>query len=180
MKTTREVLIVDIEATCWDKDEEKRLNTSEIIEYGYAILNLDSGEITSNNSVYVLPVVSTVSKFCTDLTGITPELVDSVGISFAELCQFIKKDHSKYNWLSYGDYDRVQFQRQCERLSIKYPFGRTHFNIKTLYALMYGLDKEVGMMDCLKGLNLEHQGRHHSGRDDALNIAHIVREILCG
>lgn len=37
--------------------------------------------------------------------------------------------------------------------------------------------KASGMMDMLRILDLNHEGRHHSGIDDCKNIANIVKEM---
>ena len=40
-----EVVVIDLEATCWDTPAEKAINTSEIIEIGVCLLNSHTGEI---------------------------------------------------------------------------------------------------------------------------------------
>ena len=81
-------------------------------------------------------------------------------------------------WASYGDYDRRQFEKQCQSLNISYPFGTRHLNIKTLFAIIYALPQEVGMDQALTLLNLPLEGTHHRGGDDAWNIAGILSEVL--
>ena len=90
---------------------------------------------------------------------------------------------SKYNtkgrtWASYGDYDRRQFERQCNEQNIPYPFGPTHLNVKNLFAIVYNLKREIGMDAALKHLELDIIGTHHRGHDDAQNIARIVSSLL--
>ena len=59
---------------------------------------------------------------------------------------------------------------------MRYPFGRTHLNIKSLFALVHALPHEVGMDEALKLAGLPLEGTHHRGVDDARNLA----QILCG
>ena len=110
----------------------------------------------------------------------TQAALDAEGVSFADACKAMKNDLAapKRTWASYGDYDRRQFERQCERERVGFPFGPTHINIKNLFALRHGLDREVGMADALKLLSLPLDGRHHSGVDDAWNIARILGVLL--
>ena len=75
------VLAIDFEATCWDHKPTYSLETvvdpiSEIIEVGMAMLDTDTGEIV-REQYFVKPLASTVSPFCTQLTGITQEKLDA-------------------------------------------------------------------------------------------------------
>ncbi len=172
--------IVDLECTCW-KDERPVGSMSEIIEISIAGLEVKTGKIIpSDQNMYVYPNNSKVSEFCYNLTGISQKTLDDSGIPFSVACQILlNRFKSKYYiWASYGGYDLRMFEDQCLREHIDYPFGGKHINVKTLFALKYKLDNEVGMAEALKILNIPLEGKHHSGRDDALNIAKILREIL--
>jgi inhibitor of KinA sporulation pathway (predicted exonuclease) len=59
-----------------------------------------------------------------------------------------------------------------------YPFGPSHINVKTLFALKHKLGHELGMAGALKYLNIELEGTHHRGKDDARNIAKILWQTL--
>ena len=39
-------------------------------------------------------------------------------------------------------------------------------------------DRSMGMMGMLKALNIEHEGKHHSGIDDVKNICSICIELI--
>ena len=82
-------------------------------------------------------------------------------------------------WASWGDYDKRQFEAQCQRERVTYPFGVTHINIKNLFALMLDLRKEVSLERALETLGLGFQGSPHCGRDDAYNIARVLNMLLC-
>jgi len=53
-----------------------------------------------------------------------------------------------------------------------------HLNIKNLFALKWGLNKEVGMKEALKMLDKELVGQHHNALDDALNTTEIFEACL--
>lgn len=172
------ILVIDLEATCWEKKPPAG-QWHEIIQVG--IIKCSPRGCFESMSYFIKPKFSSVSDYCTKLTGIRPKQVEKLGIGFPEFCTDLAKriPHLKeYTWASWGDYDRIQFQRNCELYKIKYPFGRTHLNIKNLFALRFNLQKEVGMMEALKILKLPHIGKHHDAIDDASNIARILREIL--
>lgn len=177
-KLLGKVLVVDIEATCWENIPRGQAN--EIIEIGLTILDTKSLNVFASESIIVKPTNSTISGFCTELTTLTPEYVEDNGINFKDACKYliIKYESTKYTFASWGDYDRNQFKRQCDREKVDYPFSTTHLNIKNLFALKYKLDKEVGMIEALKLASIEHTGIHHKGLDDSINITNLLIHLL--
>lgn len=172
------ILVIDVEATCWEGDPPEG-QTNEIIEIGLCVLDVASGERSPQRAIMVKPQRSTLSAFCTQLTTITPEmLVD--GFSFAEACRLLRDEYQSHQrtWASYGDYDRLQFAKQCEEEGIPYPFGRSHINVKNLLALQLGLKKEVGLQRGTSLLGLPFEGTPHRGADDAWNIAAVLDRVL--
>ncbi|QDV40613.1 hypothetical protein Enr13x_04190 [Stieleria neptunia] len=59
-----------------------------------------------------------------------------------------------------------------------YPFGITHLNVKSLFAVSLGLKHEVGLDGAYEMLGLQMEGTHHRGDDDAWNIAGILCRLL--
>ncbi len=177
-KKLDKIIVVDVESTCW-QDTPPDGQESEIIEIGVCTVDVISGKRLEKESILVKPEKSRVSEFCTQLTTLTQEQVEK-GISFAEACSILKKKYLSQQrvWASYGDYDRRQFERQCQSQKVSYPFGSRHINIKTLFAIIHALPYEVGMAEALERLNLPLEGTHHRGGDDAWNIANILSESL--
>lgn len=173
-----QILIIDIEATCWDGPTPPD-QQSEIIEIGIACLDIVSLKPLDKRSILVRPERSTVSPFCTGLTTLTQEQVDQ-GLSFSDACAILREDYAARSrtWASYGDYDRRQFARQCESFQVANPLGTSHINVKNLFALVHGLPHEVGMAGALERLGISLEGTHHRGVDDAWNIAHILAVLL--
>jgi inhibitor of KinA sporulation pathway (predicted exonuclease) len=166
--------VVDVEATCW-KGEPPPGAVSEIIEIGLTVVDLDRRERLAKHRILVRPKRSTVSDFCTELTGLTQAEVDT-GVEFAEACRVLVEEHRSDSrpWASWGDYDRKQFERQCRATGARYPFGRRHTNAKLRFTEARGLRRRPGMAAALDLADLPLEGRHHSGADDAWNIAAIV------
>jgi inhibitor of KinA sporulation pathway (predicted exonuclease) len=98
----------------------------------------------------------------------------------AEACSILKRDHltRERSWASWGDYDRRQFERQCDATGVPFPFGPTHLNLKTLFAVAHVLQREVGMEAALQRLGMPLEGTHHRGVDDAWNIARVFATLL--
>ena len=180
MKTIKQydiINVVDIEATCWDA-EAPAGQRKEIIEIGIVELVIKSGDLNRKTSIIVKPAKSEVSEFCTTLTGITPEQA-AAGILFAEACMRLRKEFSSRErvWASWGDYDRVQFERQCRADLVPYPFGRTHFNVFALAKFRLATRQET-IGEALAVLGEKFEGRLHAGADDAFNIAKVLRKLL--
>jgi inhibitor of KinA sporulation pathway (predicted exonuclease) len=177
-KKIDQIIVVDVEATCWEGDPPPG-QENEIIEIGVCQLDIASGQRSKKRSILVRPERSRVSEFCTRLTTLTQEQVDQ-GIPFQEAIELLKSEYrpADRTWASYGDYDRIQIQRQCEQRGIPYPFGRTHLNIKNLLAIGLNLPREVGLERAVEIFDLPLEGTHHRGDDDAWNIAAVLAELL--
>jgi inhibitor of KinA sporulation pathway (predicted exonuclease) len=171
-------LVVDVEATCWEAGPPPG-EQAEIIEIGWALLDVPARLVREGGSLLVRPQRSRVSAFCTALTTLTPEMVDG-GVTFDAACRFLTEtlESRSRTWASYGDYDRNQFARQCASFGVPYPFGEAHLNVKGLFARAHDLPLEVGMAAALRILERPLTGTHHRGGDDARNIAVILADLL--
>ena len=172
------VLVIDLEATCWDGPPPNG-EVSEVIEVGVCMLEISTGKRLEGRSILVRPTRSRVSAFCTSLTTLTQEQVDS-GVTFAEACATLRKELRSRDLIfaSYDDYDRELFQRQCRETGVDYPFGPRHLNVKTIFGLKRRLPHEVGMAEALALMGEPLVGTHHRGGDDAWNIAAILAKLL--
>jgi inhibitor of KinA sporulation pathway (predicted exonuclease) len=171
------IVVVDLETTCWERRERDQI--MEVIEVGVCLLDIGSSKITDRQSILVKPVYSVVSEFCTKLTTLTQELVET-GIRFREACLKLEDEYqSKMRvWASYGDFDRRQFEKECRLKNVPYPFGSRHINVKTLFAIKHRLAEEAEIDKALALLGLELVGTHHRGVDDAYNVARILNTLI--
>lgn len=174
------VLVIDVESTCWELPEVQGPNEiSEIIEIGVAIVNIKELTILEKASILVKPQRSKVSKFCTKLTTLTQDQVDT-GVTFQEAMsqlqtRFKSKDRTFVSW---GDYDRKMFERNCRDYSVHYPFGPRHMNLKNSFTMLHGLEREPGLDTALDLVGLPLEGVHHRGDWDAFNISKILTHTL--
>ncbi|MFI9502985.1 exonuclease domain-containing protein [Nocardia sp. NPDC052566] len=166
--------VIDVEATCWDGPTPPGM-VNEIIEIGLTVVDLDAGERVGKHRILVRPARSTVSPFCTELTGLTQAEVDT-GVTYAEACHLLATEYQAgvRRWASWGDYDRKQFTTQCAATGVPYPFNRGHTNAKQIFAEAYDLRRRQGMAGALHIAGLPLEGRHHRGEDDAWNIAALI------
>lgn len=172
------ILVVDLECTCWE-GETPPGQTGEVIEIGICLLDANTLTRSAKEAILVRPERSQVSPFCTRLTTLTQEQVDG-GIPFAQACQKLRKEYKAGDrtWVSYGDFDRRQFERQCKETGVYYPFGKTHLNVKNLLSIALNEPYELSMDKALARLNLPLEGTHHRGVDDAWNIAQLLALLL--
>jgi len=173
------MLVVDVEACCWYGNPPKGMH-KEIIEIGLVVVDFYTKEINETKSIIVKPKHSEISKFCTKLTSLTPEYVEKNGVSFKKACKILQDDYlsNKRTWFSWGDYDRFAIQSNCELHKTPYPFGRTHFNQKALFALQRKMKRAPGVQKALEICGLEFEGVAHRGKWDAYNIARLLREMF--
>lgn len=174
-----QIIVIDIESTCWSRFEIPADEVSEIIEIGLCLVDPASLQRHSKESLLVRPQRSRISPFCTELTAITPDMVSS-SPPLAERIQLLRKEYQSEErmFASWGDYDRNQFQRNCKTYGLRYPFGPTHLNIKTLFSISFGLPRELELDAALHHVGLPMEGRHHRGVDDAWNIARLLILLL--
>jgi inhibitor of KinA sporulation pathway (predicted exonuclease) len=172
------VNIIDLEATCWEGNPPHGM-ANEIIEIGICTLDLKTLERNEKRSLIVKPRHSSISQFCTELTGWTQTDIDA-GMSFAQACKILERDYQSHSrpWLSWGEYDRKQLQRESAAKGVSYPVGKRHINAKAAFARARNHGKKLGMDSAFNLLGWSLEGRHHNGADDAWNIARIVAELL--
>ena len=170
--------VVDIEATCWATAPPAG-QVSEIIEIGLCVVDIFSFERVARHRLLVRPRRSTVSPFCTQLTGLAPQEV-SGGLSFRDACLALERRHrtSSRSWASWGDYDRRQFGQQCRTEGVPFPFSSRHINAKKAFSQMFHLDRKLGLQEALTHAGLPLEGRHHCGEDDAWNVGALAELLL--
>lgn len=173
-----QILVIDVESTCWEGTPPPN-QFSEIIQIGICPVDVAELRKIGKHNIFVRPIRSEVSPFCTALTGLTPEIVNA-GVTLADAARTLRNEFASQErlWASWGDYDRRQFERVCAALKVGYPFGSSHLNVKTLFAVTRSLDSEIGMDAALRMLDLPLEGIHHRGDDDAWNIAAILISLL--
>lgn len=176
-------LVLDFEATCW---ENEKLKPQEIIEFPVLKISGKTFEVESEFHTYVEPQVHGISEFCTELTGITKDMVagqphlDEVLKTFNiwMMKEGLLENQTKSIFVTCGDWDlRTMLPGQCGYF--KWPvasYFTQWINIKKAFARVTGVYPK-GMMPMLEHLGIQHEGRHHSGIDDCKNIAKILKAL---
>ena len=171
-------LVIDLEATT---DEGGwPVTDMEIIEIGATLVDRKGRELDQFQRFVRPSRRPLLTPFCRELTHITQANIDAaqpLGEVWPAFERWLGQHHTRLEgWASWGDYDRRQFERVCKDAGVGYPFGISHLNIKTLFAIAHGLEHEIGLDMAYAQLGLTMEGTHHRGVDDAWNIA----GLLCG
>lgn len=174
-----EVVVIDLEATCWESRTETAAKTSEIIEVGICVLDVLTGEITKPQGIIVKPIASEISPFCEQLTGITQEMVDA-GVTFESAIKTMVSDYSINDRIvaAYGNYDRNKLKQECARYGIEFSIDHTYLNVSALAILKLKTGKRLGLDQACEMFGLPFEGRMHRGVDDAQMIAKVLWEII--
>ena len=178
-KLLDQILVIDVESTCWKGQWPPPGQISEIIEVGLCVVDVARLERIEKRCILVRPVRSEISPFCTELTTLKAEDFVTAG-TLADAVSVLKREYRSLErlWVSWGDYDRNQFLRCCKELTVPYPFGPRHMNLKTLFGVAYGDLKESGLDEACERIGMPLEGTHHRGVDDAWNIAGILCRLL--
>jgi ERI1 exoribonuclease 3 len=126
-----------------------------------------------------------LSLFCTELTGITQDMVegedafDQVLVDFNAWLEKELLPNSKFTFVTCGDWDlKTMLSAQCSDVGVNVPdHCRRWINIKKPFHQSTGLGYPKGMNHMLTGLGMQFEGRPHSGIDDSENIARILKQL---
>jgi inhibitor of KinA sporulation pathway (predicted exonuclease) len=172
------MLVVDIEATCWEGYTAPAGQENEIIEIGVTVLDLATLALDPAISLLVVPTASEISPFCTQLTGLTLERLHQEGMPFEAACMRLEKEFNARNrlWASWGGWDMRIMRAQCKARGVRYPFSDKHVNLKRVYADVSG--SRIGLKAALDARELSLEGVHHRGSDDAYNAGRILVSLI--
>lgn len=187
--------VLDLEATC-DRDQQPR--PQEIIEFPVVLVNTATLARDAEFHRYVRPRHHpTLTPFCTELTGITQERIDADGIPLEQcLDEFdawlverglVAADGSgecvegkEWLFVTSGNWDlQTMLPAQCRGAGLyRRPYFREWCDVRCVCEVALGRRCRRGMPGMLRALRLPLVGRHHSGIDDARNIAAICVALL--
>lgn len=185
-KALNNVVVLDLEATCWDKEANISRDDMEIIEIG--AVWMEKGEVKETFKTLIKPTLhdGVLSEFCTNLTGITQDELNANGVSYVEAIkafeQWLGVCSRKYGkldaWASWGNYDKNQFERDCKRHNKSLSLLKfAHKNAKDyFFAYTPSFKGSAGMAKVAGFLKIKLEGKLHRALDDALNICKIINK----
>lgn len=174
------LLICDEEFSC-QQDPFWTKENGELIEIAIVPLDLKTLEIRHDLawSSLVKPTRTEVNEYCTNLTGITAEMVRKEGKPFSEVCNSIENQFGHGSaWLTWGESDRDVLLRASEYAGVRYPMAKTHINGKHLYSVLRGRRRELGFKKALQAEGIQFEGTPHRAMSDAKNLAVLWQKLL--
>ena len=161
----------------------------EIIEFPVVKVNAGTLQTEAVFHTYVQPTIHPkLNPVCTEITGITQEMVDGQPTlpRVLEMLDKWMRDEKLLDkgvttcFVTCGNWDlNTCLPVQCKYQKLHYPdYLRRWINIKDAFERITGKSrKRNGMAGMLQELGLKLEGRHHSGIDDSKNIAKILATL---
>ncbi len=143
------------------------------------MVDLATGENVDEFQSFVRPGVHPLlTPFCQELTHIRQADVDAAPHFRDAMAKFHRWifTYDRPVFMSWGDYDRNQFSRDCIRHGMDYRLPE-HINLKSLYSQTFNC-KKLGLMSAIESSGLVFEGSYHRGIDDARNAANLLRCVL--
>jgi inhibitor of KinA sporulation pathway (predicted exonuclease) len=180
MKNFNLVNVLDTELTCYADGVFPQGEKQEIIEFGLTTVDLRTLQIVKTVSIPVIPVMSTVTPFCTELTGWTMAKLQKQGVTYAEACRRLLAKHGSLNRLLVTDSngDLASVREQCALMGVDFPFGDDHHNVSSLLSVITGQRRNMGLVENLAQLGLAFEGRQHRADVDSANIARVYIKVV--
>ncbi|HEY9627097.1 MAG TPA: 3'-5' exonuclease [Coleofasciculaceae cyanobacterium] len=173
-------LVLDLEATCCNQETIQR-HEMEIIEIGAVMVEAQSLTTLDEFQTFIKPIrFPRLTEFCQSLTSITQVQVDQAP-EYKEAIALLKEWLSNYSnavFGSWGDFDRNQFKQDSKFHDVPVPITYPHVNLKKLFSKTQKLPKRYGMAEALQLAEIDLEGTHHRGIDDARNIAKLLPFIV--
>mgnify|MGYP005855269555 CR=1 FL=1 len=176
------ILVVDLEATCWEDnvegtDRRQTVHDMEVIEFGCVVCN-KNGTVVDSKPYFVRPQLHPLlTAFCTQLTSIRQSDVDKA-LSYPEVIESLNLWLSQYElseWGSWGNYDKNQLLSEHSRHGVAPKFlSLSNVNIKKRWSKSNKASRNIDPKSALVHHGLEFQGKHHRAIYDALNIARLT------
>lgn len=173
------IVVVDLSETSWPQGATPVGQVPEIIELGICLVNIHSGRIERWPRIFVRPRQSVLSHYCRERTGVHEgDLRDA--LEFPAACQALRGELATRHrvWASFGNHIRRSLKQQCQSYAVRYPFGASHINLKSLLAIFQGLSAEQSLPDAMQAMNLPMPAQRHRAADRAYCTAMILGRLL--
>jgi inhibitor of KinA sporulation pathway (predicted exonuclease) len=170
MSQYNRMLFVDVELTCWEGSPPGG-EVSEVIAFGIVDLKTDDLAIRREKTYLVRPQASTISPFCSTLTGITPKEAEAAP-PLPEVVRTIRKTFGQRDWCAWGRDDEL-ISASCARAGSELPFLGGFHDLAAQMRNLLGLTYRLGLDEALERLGLDWEGPPHDALADARNLARL-------
>lgn len=172
---------IDLELTCWEAEEGPGnfSEEMEVIEIGIHLLRADDYSHVKDFQYFVRPTQRPeLSEFCTKLTGITQEDVDSAGPLNEVLPKLFEELPSpkKLIFASWGSDTPALEREYLEKSGTKEPLIDPRFiNVAVHFRTRY--PKRGGIKTALDALGIKQEEPAHRALPDAISSVKVLKEL---
>lgn len=149
--------------------------TTDVIQIGFCVANMETGLILEEGSIFVKPT-KPLDPFIIGLTGITQAQIDEHAIDLVNAYEILSRIHVKHacfcNPITWGGGDSEAIRTRLGLGDQKFIFGRRWIDTKTLmqsYCAINGMKLQGGLAKSLGKMGLAFKGKKHNAMDDAKN-----------
>ncbi|MEO6131885.1 MAG: 3'-5' exonuclease [Saprospiraceae bacterium] len=172
-------IVLDLEATCWQGNTMNR--EQEIIELAAYSVN-GYRDWIDNFQKFIKPTAHPrLSAYCLELTGIKQDQVNKArkfDKVFPEFQEWLEGHDHPQLICTWGDKDMSIIRNECITHDIDISLFPKSINLKSQYASMHQLGKEVGLQKALEFSSFEFEGTPHRAIDDAFNTTRLFLQYL--
>ncbi len=181
-------ILIDLEATCWERNEKNKHPYSEIIEICAIAINA-SFEIIDEFSELIKPKVEPeLSEYCIELTGITQQNIDSAR-SFEEVIKSfddwlfkLEKKDNPIKMIAWGNYDQILLRKNLLMSNATGEVRKYYKRFINLQArfekLKHISDGNCKLTKAMSIIGQSFEGKEHRGMADAKNMLKVYK-YLC-
>lgn len=175
-------LVADFEFTVYTKPTGRpRGFFSEIIEYGWVMLDAQTHELSAQDQNFVKPkFFPKQAKEGQEFSMITEADLAS-GIEYPEMIARLSKvyDPTKTYFVAWGDADWHVIKEACSRHNVVSPLSLdSYVDLSKEYQGFYNLEYRPSLKAALEERQIKLDGLWHTAFDDARNTAKLVAHML--
>lgn len=175
-------IILDLEATCYERGQKPIGFSNEIIEIGAVKLDENFNILDEYNKFLKPKNHPIISQFCNELTTINQDDIDNADDAKDVLIDFFNWSNNqvgKVVYMSWGFYDKNQFRYDLKinKLNIELINDNNHRSLKHEYGKLHRI-KPCGLQKACRRENIVFEGTAHRGIDDAKNIVKIFKTMI--
>jgi 3'-5' exoribonuclease 1 len=178
-------ILLDLEATCWDKNDKCCKANSEIIQISAVSVNRNF-IIESVFSEYIKPIKNQqLSKYCMELTGIEQRDVDvapSFNTVINKFNQWLIEHREKvyYPIVIWGNSDKLFLQKslrlnKCNGEINKYLLQNKLYDLQSKFMEFMYLENKISLTKSLAIIGEPFNGKKHDALIDVKNMIKIYR-----
>lgn len=172
-------IILDLEATCWQGNAMNR--RQEIIELAAFSVN-GYREWNDRFQRFIKPVEHPrLSAYCIELTGISQDNIDKAKrfeSVFNDFQEWIDTHDQPRLLCTWGHKDMIIIKDECNAHDLDCSFLPQAINLKSQFANIHKLPKQIGLLKALDHTGIEFEGSPHRAEDDAYNTAKLFLHYL--